>query len=296
MTETPVAMIGLGMMGAGIAGRLIDAGFDVTVHNRTAAAAEPFAARGARIAASPGAAVTPGGIAISMLANDAALDSVASGPDGIAARLGQAGIHISMSTISPSLAARLAADHKALGGAYLGAPVFGRPDAAASGKLWIALAGDAAAKERAKPVLTHLSQGIQDFGDKPEVAHAAKIAGNFLIAASMEAMAEAFTLVTKNGGDPKALHALLTQGILACPIYQNYGRFILNGEWKTPGFKLELGAKDMRLVLANGLETNTPMPFAGLLVQRYTSALAKGHGNLDWTAIAQDVAADAGLS
>ena len=295
MAQTKVAMIGLGMMGAGIAGRLIEAGFEVTVFNRTASAADSLVARGAARAATPAEAVETGGVAITMLANDTALQQVTTGEGGFAEKLGEGGVHISMSTVSPHLAKSLSTQHEAHGSTYLGAPVFGRPEAAASGKLWIALAGASPAKERAKPILACVSQGIYDLGEAPEIANVAKISGNFLISAAIEAMAESFALITKNGGDAPAFHALMSETIFNCPIYQNYGRAVLGGSFSPPGFKLELGAKDIGLVMANGTETHTPMPFASLLNERFLSGLAKGRGNLDWMAIAMDVAADAGV-
>ena len=295
MAKTKVAMIGLGMMGAGIASRLIEAGFDVSVYNRTASAAEPLVARGATRAATPAEAAEPGGIAITMLANDDALQQVTTGEGGLCEKLGEGGVHISMSTISPRLATSLNAQHQALGGFYLGSPVFGRPEAAATGKLWIALAGAPSAKERVKPILASTSQGIYDLGEAPEIASVAKISGNFLISAAIEAMAESFSLITKNGGDAGAFHALMSETIFGCPIYQNYGRAILGGSFSPPGFKLELGAKDIGLVMANGSETHTPMPIASLLNERFLAGLAKGRGNLDWMAIAMDVADDAGV-
>jgi 3-hydroxyisobutyrate dehydrogenase-like beta-hydroxyacid dehydrogenase len=295
MAQAKVGMIGLGMMGAGIAGRLIEAGFEVSVYNRTAAAADALVARGASRAATPAEAVETGGIAITMLANDEAVQHVTMGEAGICEKLGKGGVHISMSTISPRLAKALSAQHAARGVVYLGAPVFGRPEAAATGKLWIALAGEAAAKERVKPILACASQGIYDLGEAPEIANVAKISGNFLISAAIEAMAESFSLIAKNGGDAQAFHALMSETIFNCPIYQNYGRSILGHSFSPPGFKLELGAKDIGLVMANGTETHTPMPIASLLNERFLSGLAKGRGNLDWMAIAMDVATDAGV-
>jgi 3-hydroxyisobutyrate dehydrogenase-like beta-hydroxyacid dehydrogenase len=247
------------------------------------------------IAMPPAEAAEAGGIAITMLANDEALREVTIGQGGLCERLGKDGVHISMSTISPTLAASLAEHHHAAGGTYLGAPVFGRPAAAAAGKLWIALAGPTAVKARIKPVLGCVSQGIYDLGEKPEIANVAKIAGNFMISAAIETMAEAFALIGKNGGDAAAFHALMSETIFGCPIYQNYGRDILARKFSPPGFKLELGAKDIGLVMSNGTQTHTPMPVASLLNERFQAGLAKGRGDLDWMAIAMDVATDAGV-
>jgi 3-hydroxyisobutyrate dehydrogenase-like beta-hydroxyacid dehydrogenase len=229
-----------------------------------------------------------------MLANDEAVRQVTIGQHGLCEKLGKDGVHISMSTISPVLAKSLSEHHEAAGGTYLGAPVFGRPEAAAAGKLWVALAGLAVAKARVAPILSHVSQGVYDLGEQPEIANVAKISGNFMISAAIETMAEAFALIGNNGGDAKAFHALMSETIFACPIYQNYGRAILGGSFSPPGFKLELGAKDIGLVMSSSAQTHTPMPVASLLNQRFLAGLAKGRAALDWTAIAMDVAADSG--
>lgn len=295
MAKTAVFVIGLGGMGKGMASRLLEAGHPVTVWNRTASVADEFVERGARRAATPGEAVTPGGIVITMVANDAALEAVTTGADGLLERLGQGGVHLSMSTVSPALADTLAERHMASGGHYVAAPVFGRPVAAAAGKLWIAVAGPTAAKDRVRPVLEALGQSVYDFGEQPAAANVAKLGGNFLIAAAIEAMGETFALMAKRGVDGHRFHELVAGTVFACPIYQNYGRFILEREFEPPGFKLELGYKDINLALAAGAESQTPMPLASLLRDRFLSALAKGRGGIDWTAIAQQATEDAGL-
>jgi 3-hydroxyisobutyrate dehydrogenase-like beta-hydroxyacid dehydrogenase len=293
--ETTIGVIGLGGMGSGLARRLLETGHRVAVWNRTASAADPLVAQGARRAASPADAVAPGGLVITMVANDAALEAVTAGEGGFLDRLGAGGVHVSTSTISAALARSLAERHAARGSAWVAAPVFGRPDAAASGKLWILQSGAAAAKARVRPVLEALSQGIFDIGEAPDAAPVGKIAGNFLIASATEAMGEAFALLEKSGADPRVFHAMMSASIFACPIYANYGRFILDRAFSPPGFKLTLGAKDVGLALAAGAETQTPMPLAGLLRDRFLAAMAQGRGELDWTAIALNAAADAGL-
>ena len=295
MSDGAIGVVGLGGMGSGIAGRLLDTGHQVSVFNRTASAADPLVARGARRASTPAEAVEPGGIVITMVANDAALEAVAAGDGGFLDKLGQGGIHISMSTISAALARSLAQRHEAHGSALVAAPVFGRPDAAASGKLWILQSGPAEAKARVRPVLEALSQGVVDIGEAPDAAPVGKIAGNFLIASATEAMGEAFALLEKSGVDARVFHELMSKSIFACPIYTNYGRFILDRAFSPPGFKLTLGAKDVNLALAAGAETQTPMPLAGLLRDRFLVSMAQGRSDLDWTSIALNAAADAGL-
>ena len=296
MSDISIGVIGLGGMGGGIASRLLDTGHKVTVWNRSKAAAEPFVARGASLAASPADAVAPGGIVITMVANDAALESVVAGDGGFLDRLGDGGIHISSSTISVALARSLAERHAARGSHFVAAPVFGRPTAAASGKLWIMQSGAAAAKARVRPVLEALSQSIHDLGEAPDAAPVGKIAGNFMIAAATEAMGEAFALLTKSGADARVWHDMISSTIFACPIYANYGRFILDEAFSPPGFKLTLGAKDIGLALAAGAERQVPMPFANILRDRFLTSVAQGRSDLDWTSIALNAAADAGLA
>jgi 3-hydroxyisobutyrate dehydrogenase-like beta-hydroxyacid dehydrogenase len=295
MQTNAIAFIGLGSMGAPMARNLVASGVPLTVFNRSKARAQPLTAAGARLAYTPAATVTSGGIVVTMLANDAALEEVALGHDGFVVRLGKDGLHISMSTVSPETSRRLADEHARRGSLFLAAPVFGRPEAAASRKLWICQSGAAAAKERARPVLEALGQGIHDFGDDPGAANVVKLSGNFLILSAVEAMAEALALAEKSGVDRNALAGFLGQTIFACPIYQNYSRILAERAYEPAGFKLELGMKDVRLVRDVAEHATLPMPLADLLHERLLASLAKGRAQLDWTAIELLSAEDGGL-
>ena len=290
-----IGVIGLGGMGSGIASRLLDQGHSIAVWNRTASVADALVARGARRAATPADAAAPDGVVVTMVANDAALEAVTGGEHGIVGRLGRDGVHISMSTVSPTLARSLAERHAARGSHFVAAPVFGRPDAAAAGKLWILHSGAAAAKQRARAVLEAIGQGVVDIGEAPDAAPTGKIAGNFLIASAMETMSEAFALLEKSGVDCRIWHDLMTRTLFAGTIHTNYGRFILDRAFSPPGFKLALGAKDVGLALAAGQEQRVPLPFASVLRDRFLAAMAQGREELDWTAISLGAAADAGL-
>ena len=291
-----LAFIGLGNMGAPMAHNLLQDGFGLNVFNRSQQRAELLASEGASIASSPSDCVATGGIVITMLANDAALLETTLGPHGFADRLGAGGLHISMSTVSPETSRRLADEHAQRGSMFLSAPVFGRPEAAAARKLWICQSGSAAAKQRAKPILEALGQGIQDFGDDVGAANVAKLSGNFLILSAIEALSEALVLAEKNGLDRSALASFFGQTIFACPIYQNYGRIISERAFEPAGFKLELGMKDVRLVRDVAEQAVVPMPLADLLHARLLASLAKGRSQLDWTAMELSAAEDAGLS
>lgn len=295
MSKEAVAFIGLGHMGTPMARNLLTSGFAVTVFNRSPGPAEALARDGAQAAESPAAAVASGGIAVTMLSNDAALEAVTLGPEGFVEKLGQGGLHVSMSTVSPETSRRLAGAHAERGSLFLAAPVFGRPEAAQAKKLWICQSGPAQAKARARPLLEALGQGIHDFGEEPGAANVVKLAGNFLILAAIEALAEAQVLGEKNGIDRKAMTAFFGQTIFGCPIYQNYGRIVAERAFEPAGFKLELGMKDVRLVRDTAERAEVPMPVADLLHARILSGLAKGRNDLDWTSIALSAAEDAGL-
>jgi 3-hydroxyisobutyrate dehydrogenase-like beta-hydroxyacid dehydrogenase len=174
--------------------------------------------------------------------------------------------------------------------------VFGRLEAAAAKKLWICLSGAAAARERGLPLLRAVGQGIYQLGDEPGAANVAKLCGNFLIAAAMEAMAEAFTLGAKSGLAPADLAKLFGETLVAAPVYQNYGKAIAEGKFQPAGFALKLGLKDLRLVLGAAGDVNAPMPLADLVHDRLLSGVARGRGDYDWSALALGASEDAGIT
>ncbi|HEY9640538.1 MAG TPA: NAD(P)-dependent oxidoreductase [Coleofasciculaceae cyanobacterium] len=290
-----IAFIGLGSMGLPIASNLIKAGYALRIYNRTPEKAQSLVAQGAELAKTPADAVTPGGIVITMLSNDLAVEAVVLGEQGILDALGPEGVHVSMSTIAPDTAHRLAEYHQQKGSHYLAAPVFGRPEAAAAAKLWICTSGHAAAKQRLLPLLNAVAQGIFDLGETATAAHVVKLTGNFLIMSAIEAMAEAFTLAEKNGIDRTQVAELFGQTLFACPIYQNYGRMIAQEQYEPAGFKLALGLKDVTLALQTASASQVPMPLANLVHNRLLTSVAKGRGDMDWTGFALEVSDDAGI-
>ncbi len=289
-----VGFIGLGKMGEPIAANLRAAGHALAVWNRTAGKAESLVAAGAEEARGPAEVCRAGGVVFTMLADDRALEEVVSSP-GFLEALAPGGLHVSMSTVSPATSRRLARRHEEAGSAFVAAPVFGRPEAAAARKLWICLSGAAAARERATPFLLALGQRIYEFGDEVGSASVAKLCGNFLIAAAMESMAEAFALGQKNGIAPAELANLFGETLFACPIYQNYGKSIAERKFQPAGFAMPLGLKDMSLVLGSAAESKAPMPVASLLRDRLLAGLARGREDYDWSALTLGAAEDAGI-
>jgi 3-hydroxyisobutyrate dehydrogenase-like beta-hydroxyacid dehydrogenase len=140
-----------------------------------------------------------------------------------------------------------------------------------------------------------MGQGVFDFGDEPGAANIVKVTGNFLISTVMESLAEALAVGEKSGIDRKAMAECYVKALFPCPVYQNYAPMIVAGGASEVGFALRLGLKDNDLVLAAAEKVSAPMPFASVLHDRFVSAVARGRGELDWTAIAANVAEDAGL-
>jgi len=294
MGET-LGFIGLGKMGEAIAANLLKAGFSLRVFNRTPAKAAALAAQGAVVAARAGDVAQEGGIVFSMLADDRALENLCKERDSFVERLGKGGIHVSLSTISPATARDLAAHHANFGVTYVASPVFGRPPAAAAKLLWVCTSGSEAAKKRVHSALEAIGQGIFDLGEEVGAANVIKVCGNFMIAGAIEAMSEAFTLARKNGLDPRQVADFFGKTLFTCPVYQNYGKMIAAGEVKASGFDLALGLKDVNLALQTGASSATPLPLASLMRDRFLASIAKGRGELDWTAVSLDVAEQAGL-
>ena len=245
-----VGFVGLGNMGSGMARNLIKAGHTLRVYNRTRSRAESLQSLGATIAATPGEAASDAEALITMLADDRAVEDVVFAPGNALQSLPAGAVHISMSTISVALSRRLAAAHREKQQHYVAAPVFGRPEAAAAAKLFIVAAGPADQIERCRPLFEAMGQKTFLTGEEAPAANVIKLAGNFLISTVIESLAEAFALVRKFGLDPNAFLEVLTNSLFQAPAYRNYGSMIAAGKFEPVGFKLTLGLKDNRLLLA----------------------------------------------
>jgi 3-hydroxyisobutyrate dehydrogenase-like beta-hydroxyacid dehydrogenase len=286
MAGTSIGMIGLGGMGRAMARRLMREGHELRAYNRTPEKAEELGREGAIPVTRPGEVASRGGVVITMVADDRALEEVTLGADGLLGRLGEGGVHLSMSTVSPEISRWLAALHSERGEGFVSAPVFGRPPVAEAGRLWICVSGDAHAREKVRPLLGLLGQSLFEYGDDPAAAAVVKLAVNFLIVTATEALAEAYTLAEKNGISRRAVHDFASTTLFSCPIYQNYGLAVAEHRYEPPGFGLPLALKDIWLALQTAHESAVPMPLAGLLHDRLLSSVSKGRSHLDVTAIA----------
>jgi 3-hydroxyisobutyrate dehydrogenase-like beta-hydroxyacid dehydrogenase len=269
MRET-IGFIGLGLLGLPMANNLVDAGYSLRVHNRTASKAEGLVARGAHRAERAADAATSGGVVVTVLWDDAALEGVVTS-EGFLERLGPGGVHVSMSTVLPETARRLSALHAQHGSAYVAAPVFGRPEAAAARKLWIPVSGAQPAKERVRPLLEALGgQGVFDFGEDAGAATVVKIAGNFLIISAARSLGEALSMADKNGVDAHAVVEMLTTTLFPAPIYQSYGKMI--ADRAAPVMQSPIPLKDVGLFKRLAEQVDSPSPLSTRILEMLRSA------------------------
>ena len=287
-----IGFIGLGQMGSAIATNLLKAGHNVSVWNRTPDKAAPLVSAGARLAASPADAAS-GGIVITMLADDKAVEAVTFGDNGILAAPNKP-THIAMSTISLTLAERLTAAHAGAGGTHIAAPVFGRPAAAAAQKLFVVTAGPSAAIETCRPIFEAIGQRHFTVGETPSAANVIKLCGNFLIMSVIESLAEAMTLAGKHDVARATLLDVLTGTLFGAPIYHTYGQILVDEAFHPAGFAAPLGLKDMNLASAAATEARVPMPVLSLVRDRLLATIAREGNDIDWSGIAKTVAENAG--
>lgn len=290
-----IAFLGLGNMGMPMARNLLRAGHDVTVWNRTLSKAAELRADNGKVANSIAEATRGAEITISMLADDHAVSFAVLDAGGVLESLQRDAIHISMSTISVALSVQLASEHGKRGQHYVAGPVFGRPEAAAAAQLFIAAAGDAPVLQRCQPVFDAVGQRTFMIGPKPEMANVVKLSGNFLISSVIESLGEAVALTRKYGIDPHEYIDFLTSTLFSATVYKTYGGLIADQHFSPAGFKMRLGLKDVRLVLAAAEGVDAPMPFASVIRDNLLAAIGRGMEDLDWSATAKLAAENAGL-
>ena len=285
-----IGFIGLGQMGAAIAGHLLRQGHSLTVWNRSPEKARPLVEAGATHAARPADAAAGAEIVFTMLADDRAVEAVTLGDGGILSVETNA-VHVSLSTISLTLAERLEEVHR---GRYVSAPVFGRPAVAAQGKLFVVAAGPQESLDACRRVLDLVGQRLFVAGERPSEANVVKLCGNFMIMAVVESLAEAMTLAGAHGVAKDKLLEVLTGSLFGAPIYQTYGQLLVEGKYRPAGFTAPLGLKDMNLVSAAATEALVPMPLLSLVRDRLLSTVAREGPDIDWAGAAKTVADMAG--
>ena len=291
-----VVFIGLGRMGQAMARRLLAAGHDLVVWNRTPDRLGELLDLGATMADSIAQAAAIGAPVITMLADDDALAQVARGPGSLIESLPIGGLHIAMGTHRSDTIRGLTAAHAEAGQVLVAAPVLGRPTAVAAGQLGIIAAGPGDAVAHAQPLFDAIGRRTFAAGSDPATASLLKLTNNMVLACAIEVMGEAFSLIEKSGADPEALRDVLTEGVFSCPAYTGYSRAIVDRSWDTIGFTAALALKDVDLALATGAANGVPLPSAEVCRDRLSRAIADGDAERDWIVMALAQARASGLA
>jgi len=282
-----IGFIGLGNLGLPIAENILKKRSQLFVYNRTASKAQPLVDNAAALCKNIKELSKKCDVVFSVVSDDAALNEITLGNEGIAENLQEGGVHVSVSTILPATATRLTEKHKVRNTHYIAAPVMGRPEAARAGKLNFLVAGEPTAIEIVRPLLKDAGgAGIWEFGSDTAAANVAKLSTNFLIISAIEAMAEGINLAKKSGVDTSVWMNMVTQTLFAAPVYINYGNILLKEMFQPAGFALKLGLKDVNLVMEQSRTASALMPIAGLMQKRLSECMASGMGDYDWTAVA----------
>jgi 3-hydroxyisobutyrate dehydrogenase-like beta-hydroxyacid dehydrogenase len=297
-TQGDIGFVGLGQMGTAMAANLAAVGRRVIAYVRRPEQQGKLTALGLKPTTNV-ANLFDCEIVISMLPDDAAVREIvfgreAVGLDGLAQGLRPGAVHLSMSTISTAAASELASEHAMNGQGYVAAPVFGNPDAAKARQLYIVAAGAAADVERCQPLFDNLGQQTFVVGTDPAQANLIKLLGNVMTATALEVLGEIVTVIRKRGLDPAPFIDILTNTMFGGRAHKIYGAKIL-AERYTPGFRLSLALKDVRLALAEADRAGVAMPSVDVVRDRMVTAIARGYADLDWTALGLIAAEEAGL-
>ncbi|HUV70290.1 MAG TPA: NAD(P)-dependent oxidoreductase [Terracidiphilus sp.] len=276
-----IGFLGLGKMGTAMALRLVGAGHELSVWNRSEARTKPLIHEGAIAAGTPAEAELGADAVITMLFDDAAHEEVLFGANGLMDALSPGSLHISCSTISVALSERLTAEHAKRGIDFVAAPVFGRPNIAAEGRLWIVVAGEESAVNRARPILEPMSRGISVVGKEPRQAHAVKLGGNFLISAMIHSLSESFVYAAGQGIDPETFLETVNSALFQSPFYAAYAK-VMTHPPEEPGATIGLGAKDLSLFRAAAASGKTQSSLADAMAEIFAEAQRIGLGSEDW--------------
>lgn len=261
---------------------------ELVVFNRTPGRGVELGQAGARFADSVADACQRRDVVITMVADDAALIEVSLAPSGIRDSLPPGAIHLAMGTHGVSAVQELTAAHRERDQAFVTAPVLGRPDVAAAGKLGIVAAGPPEAVRRCEPLFALIGSRTFNAGPEPASASAVKLANNFVLGCAIEAMGEAFSLVGKYDVPARLLYEVMVDGLFSAPAYRVYGDIMAQEKYDHVGFTAELGLKDVNLVLAAGDVARVPLPSANVYRDRLLGAIARGEGMLDWAVMARE--------
>jgi 2-hydroxy-3-oxopropionate reductase len=279
-----IGFIGLGIMGKPMAGNLLAAGYQLSVHNRSRGPVDELAARGATAARSPRELAASSDVVITMLPDSPDVEAVVLGPDGVLEGIGSGALYIDMSTIAPAVTRRIAAVLAERGVDAVDAPVSGGEPAAREGGLSIMAGGGEGAVERARPIFEVLGRATTHIGP-PGAGQVAKAANQVVVALTIQAVAEALVLSRKAGVDPARVRAALLGGFAQSRILDLHGQRMLDGAYD-PGFKLGLHRKDLAIALQLGREEHAALFATAQAAELMDAMLAQGAGDRDHSALA----------
>jgi 3-hydroxyisobutyrate dehydrogenase-like beta-hydroxyacid dehydrogenase len=288
-----VGFVGLGVMGGGIARRLLDAGHELVGWNRTKEKAAPLIEAGMVWCDTPREVAERSDVVFSMVTNVAALETVTGGPDGILARLGPGKVYVDMSTVSPAASRALAERVRDTGADMLDAPVSGSVATLEQGKLSVMVGGDPATFERVKPILLDIGPTVTRVGENGQ-AVLIKIAHNLQLAVQMLAFSEGVLLAEKGGIDREVAVEVFTSSAIASPMVKYRGPFVLE-QPDEAWFDVNMMQKDMLYALEAGRELDVPLPSTALANEYLTAARALGFEKRDFAALFDVLAQAAGL-
>ncbi len=288
---TTVALVGIGRMGSAMAHALARAGVSVVLQNRTPGRAEALAAElGARVASTPAEAAAVADVTITMLADDAAVQSIFRGPHGLIRGARTGSVLVDMSTVLPTTIRSLADEVRAAGAGLLDSPVSGSVGLAEAGSLTLMVGGEAADLERARPALEPLAKTIIHVG--PLGAGAAmKLAVNTVIFGLNQAVAEALVLAEAAGVDRATAYDVLAASAVGAPFVAYKRAAFLEPEATPVAFALALAEKDLGLIAALAAELGVPTPQSTVNLEEVRAASANGRGDRDFSAVAEDLRA-----
>jgi len=278
-----VGFIGLGIMGKPMARHLLQAGYSLTVHNRSQAPVEELAELGAARAASPADVASASEVIFTCLPDSPDVELVALGPRGIIEGIQPGCIYVDMSTISPMVAKKVAAAFASRGAQMLDAPVSGGQIGAEQATLSIMVGGDESAFQRVKPLLSVLGRNIVHVGPSG-AGQVAKAANQIIVALTHAAIAEALVLVAKAGVSPEKVLQAISGGAARCWALENRAPLILKRDFR-PGFYAAYHLKDLGIALGAAGEYGAALPVTALVRELYRALVARGEGKLDHSAI-----------
>jgi 2-hydroxy-3-oxopropionate reductase len=279
MSDPTVGFIGLGIMGKPMARNLLKAGYPVVIYNRSRAAVDEICKEGAKASASSKEVAERSEIIITMLPDSPDVELVYAGDRGIFSGVKSGKLLIDMSSISPIVARKLAAEAQKHGCDILDAPVSGGEAGAIGATLSIMIGGKASAVERAMPIFQALGKNIVHVGEAG-AGQVTKAANQMVVGTTIAIIGEALVLAKKAGVDPAKVRQALLGGFAQSKILEAHGQKMLDRNFK-PGFRIRLHEKDMKIALATGSEYGVPLMVTGIVGQMMTAMKGMGNGDLD---------------